>query len=111
MNFWGRSVIRLAYKIQNKSKTLIYPVIVKNREHLDSFSIVLMAEKSATMQIGMEESYSISVKGNQLILQANNTIAALRGMETILQLLASDDIGYYFPEVEINDSPRFPGED
>jgi hexosaminidase len=104
----GRSVIRLAYKIQNKSKTLIYPVIVKNREHLDSFSIVLMAEKSATMQIGMEESYSISVKGNQLILQANNTIAAMRGMETILQLLTSDDIGYYFPEVEINDAPRFP---
>jgi hexosaminidase len=32
----------------------------------------------------------------------------MNGMQTLLQLLNSDEIGYYFPSVEINDEPRFP---
>jgi hexosaminidase len=32
----------------------------------------------------------------------------MHAMETLLQLLSADEEGYYFPEIEINDKPRFP---
>jgi hexosaminidase len=36
-----------------------------------------------------------------------NTIGALRGLQTLIQLADKDDSGYYFPCVAIDDSPRF----
>ena len=104
----NRAIIRLADKIGKKSVGRIHPILAEDRESMDSASIIIMDKKSVSMTIGMDEAYTLSVNEKQLVLQANNTIAALRGMETILQLMASDDKGFYFPEIEIIDSPRFP---
>ena len=41
------------------------------------------------------------------MLTAETDIGAMRGLETILQLLSIDDLGYYFPAVKIDDAPRF----
>ena len=103
-----RAIVRLADKIGKKSIGQLHPILIKNGESLDSAAVIIMEEKSVSMQLGMDESYRLSVNENQVVLHAHTTIAALRGMETILQLLASDDKGFYFPEIEINDSPRFP---
>jgi hexosaminidase len=35
-------------------------------------------------------------------------VGALRGLETLLQLLDADRNGYFFPGVQIEDQPRFP---
>lgn len=55
-----------------------------------------------------DESYSIDVSAQRLTLQANTVVGALRGLETMLQLVENDSRGFYFPLAHIEDQPRFP---
>ncbi|HJS23312.1 MAG TPA: family 20 glycosylhydrolase [Pyrinomonadaceae bacterium] len=54
------------------------------------------------------ESYRIDITSRQAILSAPTVVGALRGLETLLQLLDADRNGYFFPGVQIDDQPRFP---
>ena len=54
------------------------------------------------------ESYSIDITSRQVMLKAPTVVGALRGLETLLQLLDADRTGYFFPGVQIEDRPRFP---
>lgn len=54
-----------------------------------------------------DESYQLEISSTQVRLNANTVVGALRGLETLLQLLTSDRDGYFFPAVKINDQPRF----
>lgn len=54
------------------------------------------------------ESYKLEITDRQARLQAPTVVGALRGMETILQLLQADRDGYFLPGVSIQDQPRFP---
>lgn len=55
-----------------------------------------------------DESYSIDITSRQAILKAPTVVGALRGLETLLQLLDADRNGYFLPGVQIEDRPRFP---
>lgn len=55
-----------------------------------------------------DESYRLEVTNNGATLRAPTTVGAMRGIETFLQLLASDREGFFIPAVSINDRPRFP---
>src|SRR5690348_3328134 len=54
------------------------------------------------------ESYRIDITRRQAMLTAPTVVGALRGLETLLQLLDADRNGYFFPGVQIEDQPRFP---
>src|SRR6185369_8394640 len=55
-----------------------------------------------------DESYRIDITSRQALLSAPTVVGALRGLETLLQLLDADKRGYFFPGVQIDDHPRFP---
>jgi hexosaminidase len=42
------------------------------------------------------------------VLASPTVVGALRGLETLLQLVAADSAGFYLPAVHIEDVPRFP---
>ncbi len=54
------------------------------------------------------ESYRIDITRRQALLTAPTVVGALRGLETLLQLLDADRNGYFLPGVQIDDQPRFP---
>jgi hexosaminidase len=54
------------------------------------------------------ESYRLDITRRQALLTAPTVVGALRGLETLLQLLDADRDGYFFPGVQIDDHPRFP---
>ncbi len=56
---------------------------------------------------GEDESYNLLVSENRIHLEAETDIGALRGIETFLQLLDSDDSGYFIHTINIKDKPRF----
>jgi hexosaminidase len=58
--------------------------------------------------VGENESYRIDITRRQAILSAPTVVGALRGLETLLQLLDADRNGYFLPGVQIDDQPRFP---
>lgn len=54
------------------------------------------------------ESYQVEISDKQATLLAPTVVGALRGLETLLQLIDADRDGYYLPGVRIQDQPRFP---
>ncbi|MCS3405964.1 beta-N-acetylhexosaminidase [Serratia sp. AKBS12] len=55
-----------------------------------------------------DESYQLSVTPQGAKLIANTRFGALRGMETLLQLVQTDADGTFLPLVSVTDVPRFP---
>ena len=58
--------------------------------------------------VSENESYRIDITSRQALLTAPTVVGALRGLETLLQLLDADRQGYFLPAVQIDDRPRFP---
>ncbi|HEY0728171.1 MAG TPA: family 20 glycosylhydrolase, partial [Pyrinomonadaceae bacterium] len=54
------------------------------------------------------ESYRIDITHRQALLSAPTVVGAIRGLETVLQLVDADRRGYFLPGVKIQDQPRFP---
>ncbi len=77
----------------------------------DAANAQLLIETNSTgnaiPKLGDDESYNLEISEKQAKVTANNTVGAMRGLETFLQLLESDKDGFYFPAVSINDKPRF----
>ena len=71
-------------------------------------ALTISAQRTGKVALYEDESYSLTVTSDKINLEAVTDIGALRGLETLLQLLDSDENGYYFPCVEIKDQPRFP---
>ncbi len=64
-------------------------------------------ESVSNLNINDDESYFLVVTNDNIVINANTDIGALRGIQTLLQLVSYDEEGYYFPGVTIKDSPRF----
>ena len=58
--------------------------------------------------VSENESYRIDITRRQAVLSAPTVVGALRGLETLLQLVDADRDGYFLPGVQIDDQPRFP---
>ena len=54
-----------------------------------------------------DESYVLEVRSSGATLEAATTVGALRGLETVLQLVEADSTGWWIPAVRIADQPRF----
>lgn len=55
----------------------------------------------------MDESYQLITDSNGVTIKAATRFGAMRGMETLLQLIQTDGENTFVPLVTINDSPRF----
>jgi hexosaminidase len=55
-----------------------------------------------------DESYTLEVTSERAALRAPTVVGVLRGVETLLQLVAADSAGFFIPAVRIADTPRFP---
>lgn len=71
-------------------------------------SISVSSGQVVDLKPGVDETYTLIVNASGITLTSANTIGALRGLETLLQLAIKDEEGYYFPFVSIVDKPRFP---
>ncbi len=71
-------------------------------------TMTIQVREKGTLSVSMDESYSIDINQKQVILKAETSYGALRGLATLLQWLETDEEVYYFPQVKITDQPRFP---
>ncbi|WP_423146230.1 family 20 glycosylhydrolase [Rubrolithibacter danxiaensis] len=91
------------------ARTLAYfeqeRVVLNEQKH--NATLTLQVKTKGEPLPGTDEAYQLSVDSSKASLVANSTIGALRGMETLFQLVGADAEGYYLPEVTISDGPRF----
>ena len=58
-------------------------------------------------KLGEDESYTLKVDSTHADLHARTTLGAMRGLQTILQLVEITPQGFAVPAVTIEDKPRF----
>ncbi|HSA54531.1 MAG TPA: family 20 glycosylhydrolase [Gemmatimonadaceae bacterium] len=89
---------RLAVPISRKiERDTVPPTIV----------IAVDSAGQRVQSIDENESYSLTVTPLNATLRARTVVGAMRGLETLLQLVESDAVGFYLPAVRIQDAPRF----
>ena len=69
--------------------------------------LIIRFDKSIEPKMGMNESYKVSVSADKIIIDAATDVGAIRGLETLYQMIVPDKKEYYCSAVEISDSPRF----
>ncbi len=83
------------------------PFVIVNAGH-DTINMIIKFNETVPVKLVNDESYNLIVNDRKIRLTAKTDIGALRGLETLLQLLSADSNGYYFQGVKIQDEPRFP---
>lgn len=71
------------------------------------FVVTVDGPGEAVQSFDEDESYSLTVTPKAVHLSAATDVGAMRGLETLLQLVQSDERGYFLPAVSIQDAPRF----
>ncbi|MGD1006273.1 MAG: family 20 glycosylhydrolase [Ignavibacteriaceae bacterium] len=79
--------------------------IVTNYSNKSEF--VIECKNPGKLVLNEDESYTLTITPLKIELSAETDLGAIHGLQTFLQLLCSDSIGYYFPAVKIIDKPRF----
>ena len=82
-----------------------------NQVHVATASAGLLLDVKASgesiQSFDEDESYTLAVTPSQIQLKAPTVVGALRGMQTLLQLVQVSGNHYLVPAVTIADSPRF----
>ena len=65
-------------------------------------------DSKPVQELGEDESYSLEITPAGAKLHAANTLGALRGLQTFLQLVSVSPNGFVVSAISIQDQPRFP---
>jgi hexosaminidase len=97
---------RMLHRLEYETGVPIAKEIQKDSANA-SLVIDVKGAGEAVQSVDEDESYSLNVTASGAKLQANTVVGAMRGMETLLQLIQPDQSGYLLPAVSIEDTPRF----
>jgi len=81
---------------------------ITEKSTADTADCIISIGQPGKVLLNDDESYSLQVSKNKILLKAKTDLGAMRGMETMLQLLQNDESKYFLPVVTIDDKPRFP---
>ncbi len=97
---------RFLQRLDGRTALNIPDYATKIRFPVDGLNIIV--NHLGKLQLHEDESYSLQITPSRIMLEAPTDLGALRGLETLLQLLSVDEDGFYFPGCKIDDAPRFP---
>jgi hexosaminidase len=100
------AIARMQERLRRRTG-LVLPVGVVPAGTAATLSIGVRQASASYPKFGEDESYTLTVDATHAVLQASTTVGALRGLETLSQLITGDSSGYRFPLVNIEDKPRF----
>lgn len=98
---------RVLHRLKNRTGLFTGQGLVRPDQNIRGAEMIITAPDTQGLELRMNEKYNLSISADKIILTAETDIGAMRGLETFLQLLDCDEKGYFFPQIEIEDSPRF----
>ncbi|MCP4728068.1 MAG: family 20 glycosylhydrolase, partial [bacterium] len=101
------AAVRALRRLSGRTGLFFTQDYITGNENTASPDLMIECRRIGDVKLHEDESYKLSVTENGIRLESETDIGALRGLETFLQLLDADADGYFFPAVDINDSPRF----
>ena len=102
------NAVNRTFRALNRKTALFFgQQYITSKDDNDTSAMQIKVIQNAVFSIGVDESYDLTVSAKHIMLNANTTIGALRGLATFLQLLKYDKQGFFLPMVNIHDAPRF----
>jgi hexosaminidase len=101
-----RAIVRMQERLRRRTG-LALPLGVAPAGPAASLTVTVKEPGSAYPKFGEDESYTLTTEATHATLQANTSLGAMRGLETLSQLVSGEHDFYYFPLVTIQDKPRF----
>jgi hexosaminidase len=98
---------RMIVRLQNRTGLVIARQPVAAAAGAATLVVDCQSAGFAIPSIEEDESYSIETTDGRATLRARTVVGALRGMETLLQLVSGDKAGFSIPGIQIQDRPRF----
>ncbi len=77
-------------------------------EAASQLTIAVQGAGEEIQSVDEDESYTLSVTTTGVRLEAATVVGAIRGLQTLVQLVQSSGSEYELPAVSIRDAPRFP---
>ena len=102
----GDAASRWRERIARQTGWTLQPQLVPAKA--PTINVVIAKKVPATPRPDSDESYQLKVSAEGVTLRANTRFGALRGMETLLQLIQNGAENTAIPYVTIDDAPRFP---
>jgi hexosaminidase len=102
-----RGVTRTLRRLSKRTGLFFPQGIVTSQAEIDTANFMITCQRPGEIVHGEEESYVLVITEQEARLSAVTDIGILRGLETALQLVIGDSMGYYLPAVAIEDEPRF----
>jgi len=72
-----------------------------------SASLQIKIVRKGEVKLGEDESYSLKIGNDRILLTSETELGAMHGLQTLLQLLDRNKESFYFQNLEISDKPRF----
>src|SRR6516225_12355490 len=94
------AILRIQQRLKGRTG-IVLPLGVAASPMPATLTVAVKARGEQYPKLGEDESYSLKITGDQATLSANTVVGAMRGMETLLQLVSGDAAGYYFPAIKI----------
>jgi len=102
-----QNATRFLRRLDQRTGIFFEQQILSKKDQNPQALFQIQSDTIGKVQLHENESYTLSISSEKIRLSAKTDIGAMRGLETLLQLLEADQEGYFFPTIEINDSPRF----
>ncbi len=102
------AVLRALHRLSRQTGVFVPEKISDAGDKASLLVVVESKDHAAPQQLGDNERYSLIVTSSQAKLVAEGPLGALRGLETLLQLVQVGAEGIGLPAVSIQDGPRFP---
>ncbi|SFU43201.1 hexosaminidase [Pustulibacterium marinum] len=99
---------RFLRRLADKTGVFIDQGFATKKNEYPNAILQISIERPGVVKLGEDESYSLDVSEGKIILKSTTDIGALRGLETLLQLVSFSETEYFFQTVKIEDEPRFP---
>jgi hexosaminidase len=80
---------------------------IRPADTASSATLVIHANRPGKLALYEDETYHLEIDDSRIHLRAPTDIGAIRGLETLFQLISADPTGYYWPGASIDDGPRF----
>ena len=103
----GKAVVRFLRRLDDRCHIFIEKNFHKAVEKSKGPFLLIDYSRKGDLKPGEDESYTLTVTGDQAHLSATTDIGVLHGLETLLQLVKNDNNGFYWQGVTVSDQPRF----
>lgn len=103
-----KEATRALRRLDNRMGFFFKQGMITSKDSLRTAGLLIEVKRRADLKLYEDESYQLFSGTAQVRIVANTDLGAIRALETLQQLVSVDNDGYYFPGVEISDTPRFP---